>query len=290
VSDADDLAAFLRAKREQLRPTDVGLPDNGRRRTPGLRREEVATIAGVSIDYLVRLEQGRDTNPSPAVLAALAQALRLTEDERHHMMKLIARGQAPGMCPTATVAERAVPDTVRALLDALGATPAYVVGPFGDLLAWNTAWELVVTPLGLLEGPSPNVARHVFRHPSAATTFPDWDSVADDQVRTLRAASVRWAADDGLVALLAELQEVPAFAERWSRHGVEEKRRGVKRIAHPTAGVLRVAYEVLLLPDDAGQRLVSWLPADDATARALGELVAAPSPSSPARLRLVGES
>jgi transcriptional regulator with XRE-family HTH domain len=290
VSDADDLAAFLRAKREQLRPTDVGLPDSGRRRTPGLRREEVATIAGVSIDYLTRLEQGRDIHPSPAVLAALAQALRLSEDERHHMMKLTARGHAPSMCPSVTVAERAVPDTVRALLVALGATPAYVVGPYGDLLAWNESWERVVRPLGMLDDPSPNLARYVFRHPAAVATYPDWDEVADDQLRTLRAATARWTADEALVALVAELQELPAFAARWSRHAVEEKRRGVKRLAHPTAGELRIAYEVLLLPDDTGQRLVSWLPADDATARALGELVAAPAPSSPARLRLVGES
>jgi transcriptional regulator with XRE-family HTH domain len=290
MNDHDDLAGFLRAKREQLRPAEVGLPDHGRRRTPGLRREEVATLAGVSIDYLVRLEQGRDTNPSPSVLAALSQALRLSDDEKHHMAKLSACGHAPSLCPTVTTASREVPDTERALLDALGATPAFVLGPFGDVLAWNDAWESVVRPLGLLDGPSPNVVRHVFLHPEAATTYLDWDGAADDQVRTLRAASVRWGSDVGLVALLAELAEVPAFAERWSRHAVEEKRRGVKRLRHPSAGELGVAYEILLLPDDTGQRLVSWLPADDATARALGELAAVPTATSPARLRLVGEA
>jgi hypothetical protein len=147
----------------------------------------------------------------------------------------------------------------------------------------------VVTPLGLLDGPSPNLARYVFRHPDAARTFPDWDLSADDQVRTLRAATVRWGADGRLTELLADLQEVPAFAERWSLHVVEEKRRGTKRIGHPTAGELRVDYEVLLLPDDVGQRFVTWLPADEATARALAELVAEATPTSPARLRLVGE-
>jgi transcriptional regulator with XRE-family HTH domain len=250
----------------------------------------VATLAGVSIDYLVRLEQGRDTNPSPSVLAALSQALRLSEDEKHHLAKLSARGHAPSLCPTVTTASREVPATVRSLLDALGSTPAFVLGPFGDVLAWNDAWERVARPLGMLDGPSPNLARHVFTHSAAAATYLDWDRAADDQVRTLRAATVRWCADDALSALLTELQALPAFAERWSRHGVEEKRRGTKRLRHPSAGELAIAYEILLLPDDAGQRLVSWLPADDATARALGELVAVPAPTSPARLRVVGEA
>jgi len=206
-----------------------------------------------------------------------------------HMAKLVARGHSPGLCPTVTMADPTVPDSVRVLLDRLGSTPAFVTGPFGDVLAWNRSWEVVVTPLGLLDGPAPNLARYVFRHPLAARTFPDWDLAADDQVRTLRAATVRWCADDRLAELLADLQEVPEFADRWSRHVIEEKRRGTKRLAHPTAGELRVDYEVLLLPDDAGQRFVTWLAADDATSEALAELVGQATPTSPARLRLVGD-
>jgi transcriptional regulator with XRE-family HTH domain len=287
---SEDLGSFLRAKREQLRPVDVGLPDHGRRRTPGLRREEVATLAGVSIDYLVRLEQGRDTNPSPSVLGALSQALQLSEDEKHHLAKLSARGHAPALCPSVTTAPREVPATVRALLDALGSTPAFVLGPASDVLAWNDAWDRVARPLGMLDDASPNLARYLFTHPAATTAYLDWDGAADDQVRTLRAATVRWCLDDGLDALIAELSELSTFTERWSRHAVEEKRRGVKRLGHPIAGELAIAYEVLLLPDDTGQRLVSWLPADDATARALSDLVAVPTPTSPARLRVVGEA
>jgi transcriptional regulator with XRE-family HTH domain len=286
-----DLGNFLRARREQLQPGEVGLPGNiGRRRTPGLRREEVATLAGVSIDYLVRLEQGRDVNPSTDVLIALSIALRLSDDERAHLLKLAARGSAPTLCPAGGAAVRVVAPTVQALLDRLVSTPAFVLGPFTDVLARNRAWERVAGPLGILDSDPPNFARYVLTHPRAPEVFADWNDVADDQVAQLRAASARWADDPELVALLDDLRSLPAFASRWPRHRVERKRRGVKRFAHPTAGELRVAFEVLLLPDDGDQRLLTWLPADEITAVALATLVGEPLPTSPARLRVVGES
>jgi transcriptional regulator with XRE-family HTH domain len=274
------LAEFLRARRERLSPAEVGFPDSGRRRTPGLRREEVATLAGVSIDYLVRLEQGRDTNPSPSVLNALAIALRLTDEEKVHMAGLAAHGRSPELCPAATDPVTEVPATVRALLARLAPTPAFVVGPYGDVLAYNDPWERLVAPLGMLDGPAPNLARYVFLHPSAPTVYPDWEAAADEQVSRIRSASTRWREDERFVSLLAELSELPAFATRWA---VAEKRRGEMRIVHPTAGELRIAYEVLLLPDDGEQRLVTWLPADARTESAFG------GASRPARLRVVGE-
>jgi transcriptional regulator with XRE-family HTH domain len=294
-----DLAEFLRARREGITPAEVGLADSGRRRTPGLRREEVATLAGVSIDYLVRLEQGRDLNPSPAVLGALAGALRLTDVEKHHMSVLAAKAVSPGLCPSVHAADREVPATVRVLLDRLEPTPSFVVGPYGDLLAWNGSWEELATPLGVLHATAPNgpvggasaanLARYVFKSPQSRQVYSDWNAAADEQVSHLRNASLRWNLDEGLVALLDELASVPEFASRWSAHEVAEKRRGEERLCHPDAGELAIAYEVLSLGDDGDQRLVTWLPADARTEVAFDRLGATATPSSPARLRVVGD-
>jgi transcriptional regulator with XRE-family HTH domain len=283
------LAEFLRARRDQVQPGDVGLPDNGRRRTPGLRREEVATLAGVSIDYLVRLEQGRDTRPSPGVIAALADALRLDDEQRRQFSKLAMISQIAELCPAARPLAREVAPTVLALLERLGTTPAFVVGPANDVLGWNDAWEQLVRPLGMLDGAVPNLARHVFLHPSARTVYPDWTAEADEQVSRLRAATTHWGDDDDFAALMDELRAAPDFIERWSIVPATEKRRGTKRIDHPQVGRLRLNYEVLLLADDVDeQRLITWLPADDATATALAGAGDQAVPSSPAQLRVIG--
>jgi transcriptional regulator with XRE-family HTH domain len=265
VADRPTLADFLRARREQLTPAEVGLPSSGRRRTPGLRREELAVLAGVSVDYIVRLEQGRDSHPSASVLAALADALRLTEDERIHLKRLAAITGATGLCPQATGAPAEVAASVQALLDRLDPTPGFVVGPYFDLLAWNTAWGRLMAPIGLLDGSEPNLARFTFVDARARTAYVDWAATADEQASALRSMSLHFGGVPRFAALLDELQAVPAFAARWSSHQVTEKRRGTKRLRHPVVGELRVAYEVLVLPDDAGQRLVTWLPADEAT-------------------------
>ena len=283
------VAEFLRARRDQLQPSDVGLPDNGSRRTPGLRREEVATLAGVSIDYLVRLEQGRDTRPSPSVIAALADALRLDDDQRRQLYTLAMVSQTSELCPAARPLARAVAPTVLALLEGLGTTPAFVAGPANDVLAWNDAWEQLVRPLGMLDDDVPNLARYVFLHPSARTTYPDWIAAADEQVSRLRAATGRWGDDDDFKVLLDELRAVPDFNDRWSIFAATEKRRGTTRLVHPDLGRLRLNYEVLLLADDVDeQRLVTWLPADDATAAALGRTADTAVPTSPAQLRVIG--
>ena len=285
------VAAYLRARREQLQPVDVGLPDSGRRRTPGLRREEVATLAGISIDYLVRLEQGRDTRPSASVITALADALRLDDDQRRELYTLATISHSSELCPSARPLARAVAPTVSALLQRLGTTPAFVAGPASDVLEWNAAWGQLVGPLGLLDDAVPNLARHVFLHPQARTTYPDWTAVADEQVSRLRAATSRWGDDDDFTALMDDLRSAPDFNDRWSMFAATDKRRGTVRIAHPEIGPLRLDYEVLLLPDDIDeQRLITWLPADGATATALTGLAAGSGqvPSSPAQLRVIG--
>jgi len=283
------LAEFLRARRDQLQPADMGLPANGRRRTPGLRREEVATLAGVSIDYLVRLEQGRDTRPSPSVIAALADALRLDDEQRRQFGMLAMVSERASLCPAARPLARAVAPTVTALLERMGPTPAFVAGPINDVLAWNRSWEQLVRPLGMLDGAVPNLARHVFLHPSAPTVYPDWIAAADEQVSRLRAATECAGDDEIFATLMDELRTAPGFVERWSIVPTTEKRRGTQRINHPHIGALRLNYEVLLLPDDvAGQRLVTWLPADDATTNALARIGETAVPTSPAHLRVLG--
>jgi transcriptional regulator with XRE-family HTH domain len=283
------LAEFLRARRDQLQPADVGLPDSGRRRTPGLRREEVATLAGVSIDYLVRLEQGRDTNPSPGVIAALADALRLDDGQRRQFARLAMVSQGAGLCPAAPPLARAVAPTVTALLKGLGATSAFVAGPANDVLAWNRSWEQLVRPLGMLDGALPNLARYVFLHPDARTVYPDWVAAADEQVSRLRAATARWGDDHEFALLMDQLRASPEFNERWSLFATTDKRRGTTRIVHPDIGRLRFNYEVLLLADDIDeQRLITWLPADYSTASALAGAGDNAVPSSPAQLRVIG--
>lgn len=288
MPEDNDLGEFLRTRREQLRPADVGLPDTGRRRTPGLRREEVAALAGLSIDYLIRLEQGRDRNPSASVAAALADALRLDADERVHLKKLAACASTADLCPRGTGPVDDVKSSVRVLLDQLHPTPAVLVGPWYQVLAHNDAWERVMHRVGVLDGDEANLARFTFLDPRARDAYPDWDQTADEQAAVLRDAQIRWSTEPGMQALLDELMAVPAFAERWRVHDVARKRRGTKTLHHPAAGALRIDYEVLLLPDDGDQRIITWLPADDATAAAIDRLVHG-DPSAPATLRVVGD-
>jgi transcriptional regulator with XRE-family HTH domain len=289
VTERYELGEFLRARREALRPGDVGLPDSGRRRTPGLRREEVATLAGVSVDYLVRLEQGRDANPSPGVQSALARALCLTYNERKHMAELTARTNHPEACPGTPPMLQDVAPTVQQMLDSMHSTAAFVVGPGGHVVAWNQSWERLVAPLGMLDDRPPNVARYVFCHPNARATFPDWSVVADAHVNSLHAAEIRWVDDPAFAALIDELLSVPEFAARWATHNVSANARGSQRLVHPTVGELSIAYEVLDLPESGGQRVVTWLPADNATATAIHFAITDTPTTGSARLRVVGE-
>jgi transcriptional regulator with XRE-family HTH domain len=271
MADLPTLAEFLRARREGLTPAEVGLPDSGRRRTPGLRREEVAALAGVSIDYLVRLEQGRDTHPSTSVLLALADALRLSDDERQHLVQLRHIASTPELCPTFEPLATEVGPRVQLLLDRMGPTPAFAKNPMFDVLGANASWQALARPLGMLDGPTspPNLVRFTFLHPAARAVFPDWEVLADGEVAARRAAEPRLSLDARFGPLLAELQEVPAFAERWSAHHVARKAPHTKRVVHPEVGELRIDLEVLDLAGTDGQQVIVWLPADEATDEAV---------------------
>ncbi len=186
------------------------------------------------------------------------------------------------MCPAAVPLRRDVAPTVVALLERLHPTPAFVLGPIGDVLAWNDAWAAVVGALGVLDHPQPNLPRYVFLDPRARDAFPTWRAAADEQAGRLRRAAAHWEGDDAWAELFAELRTAPEFEVRWAAHPVDEKRRGSKQIAHPTAGDLDLLVEVLAIADDSEQVLVSWLPGDEATAARLDALLAPP------HLRVVG--
>jgi transcriptional regulator with XRE-family HTH domain len=243
------LGAFLRAHREAVPPAAVGLPDGNRRRTPGLRRAELATLAGVSVDYLTRLEQGRDRSPSAQVLAALAETLGLSRDERIHLHRL-AKTAAGGACDgAATARARTVRPTVQALLDRLEPAPALVASQPGDLLAWTAGFARLAGPAGLLEAEPPNLVRYVFTDPRAHDAHPDWDAVAGERAAALRAAA---ALGDPHAALLAQELTITAgarFRDQFEGSAALPARTGVERWAHPEAGELRLAYESLELPD-----------------------------------------
>jgi hypothetical protein len=197
--------------------------------------------------------------------------------------------QSAELCPAAGPLAREVAPTVAALLERMGTTPAFVAGPNNDVLAWTEAWARLVRPLGMLDSEVPNLARHVFLHPDARAVYPDWVAAADEQVSRLRAATARWGDDDTFAALIEELRTATGFSERWSTLATTEKRRGTTRILHPDLGALRFNYEALLLPDAVDeQRLIIWLPADNATALALAGAGDEAVPTSPAQLRVIG--
>lgn len=279
AADEGELAAFLRSRRERLKPEQVGLPASGRRRTPGLRRGELATLAGVSVEYLERLEQGRDTNPSVAVLASLAQALRLSEDERQHLAVLAMRRHSAALGPYAPAISDEPRASVRELLDHLDPVPACLLGPTCDIVAWNEAWAAVAGPLGMVDAHRPNVVRYHFLNPAARRAFPDgdWEATADDLIGWLRSAQQTWGSEADFLDLVDELRAAPEFLRRWESHPVAYRRPSEKRVTHPDAGTLDITCETLLV-GEAGQWITLWLPYDEKTRSAMESLLPTPSP------------
>ena len=257
-----ELGTFLRSRREATSPTDVGLTIGPRRRTPGLRRAELATLAGISVDYLVRLEQGRDTNPSAQVVAALASALRLGEEDLAHLRHLVAVNASGELCPATVAPATAIRPTVQALLTSLEPAPAFVVNRLTDLLAWTSTYDRLVRPVGMFDRPRANLITYTFTDERAHTTYPDWGAIADEQVGNLQAA---FRPEDAQgQELITHLSEVggPAFSDRWATRPVGRKRSGTKLLLHPEVGEVRMAFETLQLPDPDDQRLVVYLPGD----------------------------
>ncbi|MEU4693433.1 helix-turn-helix transcriptional regulator [Actinoplanes sp. NPDC023714] len=265
----NELGLFLRSRREAVSPAEAGLPAGKRRRTPGLRRAEVAMLAGVSVEYLIRLEQGRDRHPSPPVLSALAGVLRLTPAERVHLHRLV-KSAGPGFsCRGAMGPARTVRPTLRALLDQLEPAAAVLLNQLGDILASTGGFRRLVAPLGLLDDPDANLVRFVLADPRARTAFPDWEHVADEQVAALKQGPFRSNPHGASFADELTVTAGAAFTDRVERVPGLPRASGALRVTHPEAGALRLAYETLELSADDDQRIVVYLPADEATAVAL---------------------
>ncbi|GAA4963722.1 helix-turn-helix transcriptional regulator [Kineococcus glutinatus] len=246
---------FLRARRAAVAPVDVGLPiAPGTRRVPGLRREEVASLAGVSVDYYTRLEQGRAMHVSESVLAAVARALRLDEEEAQHLRDLV--GQATNGRSRRPAPQRVRPGLLQ-LLGAVGNLPAYVLGSHGEVLASNALARALLTDFDAVPVAERNLVRWLCTDPAARELFCDWEEVASDAVAVLHRQVGRDACDPVIAALVGELSVVSAdFARWWASQRVFARASGVQRLHHPIVGRLDLALETLLVPGPVEQSLV----------------------------------
>jgi transcriptional regulator with XRE-family HTH domain len=237
------IGEYLRARRELVRPEDIGLPDLGRRRVPGLRREEVAMLAGVSADYYVRLEQGRDQHPSEQVIEALGRALQLDDDGVAHLRRLAAPSIRRRRAPRRP--ER-VPAGILELLGSLHETPSYVYGRYLDVLAANP----LATALVPYYRVGVNLVRASFLDPQIEESHGDRDRATEASVAALRALTGPDVDDPRLEELVGELSvRSERFRRLWARHDVKPKRSGRTRIDHPQIGALDLGYEKLPIAD-----------------------------------------
>jgi transcriptional regulator with XRE-family HTH domain len=262
---------FLRSRRDRLRPDEFGIPAAAARRVSGLRRDEIARLAGISVEYYTRLEQGRAGTPSDSVLSTLSGALRLADAEFGYLRGLYDRS-SPAK-PRTAKPERIRPST-RRLLDALG-TPALIFDRYTDVLAWNRGAAALFTDFGARPADQRNLARLVLLDDGFAALMADWEQVAREAVGVLRLSAGRHPDDPRLAALVGELTlKSPHFHRWWNTRDVRQKAYGTKRLNHPLAGPLTIAYETLQLPGQPGLSLVTYFaaePVDRSTARRTGE-------------------
>ncbi len=252
---ARELADLLRSRRDRLRPADVGLPAGQRRRTKGLRREEVAQLAGVSTTYYTFLEQGRDLRPSWEVLEAISRALRLGPAERAHVHTL---GSGTPKPPPPQAAETLLP-AVSALVDRMDPYPAYVTGRQWDVLASNRAARLLWTDWPALPAADRNMLWWTFTDPAARSILVDWEPEAQAQLARFRAAAGKHPADPAFSTLIERLRNAsPEFRASWPRHEVAPLSSGTKRLRHPALGEITFTHVVLSLADNPEQKLVTF--------------------------------
>ncbi|WP_409467344.1 helix-turn-helix transcriptional regulator [Streptomyces sp. HC307] len=254
-----ELGNFLRSRRSRLQPEDAGLtPGAGTRRVPGLRREEVAQLAGVSTDYYTRLEQGRHPHVSEAVLDAVASALRLDDVERGHLRDLTRTtgGSRQSRAHAAARAPRVRP-AVHQMLDVLGdVSPVLVVNHRRDVLATNHLAQALITDFDALPYRERNLARFVLLDPAARELYRDWEDVAQVFVANLRLAAGRHPDDRQLNELIGEFcVKVPQFSAWWDSHRVQQCAHGDQRFQHPVVGDLTLHHETLALPADPDQEV-----------------------------------
>jgi transcriptional regulator with XRE-family HTH domain len=264
-----ELGAFLRSRRERIKPEDVGVHSLRRRRTPGLRREEVAQLAGVGVTWYTWLEQGRDINPSPQVLDAISRTLQFDVHEHAHLLTLA------GITPPTTIADECLGlcPTVQPLLDQLEPLPAFAVSARFDVLAYNRVWAsfhpgFEDTPLE-----DRNVVWLAFTNDRFRETIVDWDDVASRMVAEFRAAMAEHLDEPTWKTLVARLHRAsPEFTALWERHDVHGVESRTKRARHPEVGLLRLDYTNLWLTQQVGTRIVAFSPADERTRERLEAL------------------
>lgn len=259
MNDRQQVREFLASRRARLTPEQAGLPDfGGVRRVKGLRREEVATLAGISVEYYIRLERGDATGVSASVLEGINHALQLTEAERWHLRDLLdAADDRPPAAPTARPRLRA---PVQRILDSMATTAAIVFTGALDVIGANALGRALYEPMYAGPGRPVNTARFAFLDPAAPVFWRDWERIADDSAGLLRAEAGRAPGDARLTALIGELStRSQDFRVRWARHDVRSPATGVKRIHHPIVGDLELAYESSRLADP-GQMLLMYTP------------------------------
>lgn len=267
MSDRDCLAEFLRFRRERLTPEDVGLPRGGRRRTPGLRREEVATLSGVSTTWYTWLEQAREVTPSPQVLDALARTLQLSPAEREYLHTLAGQ-------PAAPVADRGgVHPSMRAFVDSLDPNPAYIANETWDVLVYNRAQAALITDYDRRPVEERNVIWLMFNDAELRRRVVDWEADARSMIAKFRATAAEQAANPRLRALTDDLLARSAeFRAWWPGHDVRGHEPARKRILHPEVGLVELEYVKLECVGRPGQLLTAHLPVDETSAKALRRL------------------
>ena len=248
---------FLRSRREKLRPRDVGLADGRRRRTVGLRREEVAELAGIGVDWYIRLEQGRSVNPSTSTINALARALKLSKIEHLHLKAMTRTGERR------TFQQETMPDALRRMIDAMK-QPAYVTGRRWDLLGWNKAANDVFA-FDKLVGEDCNILISVLTRPAARKLFgAAWADQAKRMVAQFRATHDLWADDPAFHDLLQKLRKgCPEFSVWWKTHDVRGTAAGIKRLNHPKKGTLSFEHASFQSNDDPSLRVVIYTPVQE---------------------------
>ncbi|GGL07214.1 transcriptional regulator [Sphaerisporangium melleum] len=260
MSQQSQLRSFLTSRRARLTPPEVGLPWRDGRRVAGLRREEIALLAGVSVDYYTRLEQGRAGNVSDQVLTAVADALRLDGLERRHLSDLVRAeaGRSGRRGPAAGAVVRARP-ALHATLQALDPVPALLYGPRLEVVGINRMGAVLFDDFDRKPPIERNLARWVLLDPKARAVYPDWEEIATQAVYILRVAHGRDARDPTLTALVRELSaRSEHFARHWGDHGVFEHTHGPKRVRHEAVGVMTLNYETLRPQADPGIRLTLY--------------------------------
>ena len=254
-----DIRDFLVSRRARVSPRDAGLPVYGTtRRVAGLRREEVALLAGISVEYYTRLERGNASGASEGVLEGVARALQLDEAERAHLFDLVRAATFARRARRRPAAERVRP-TIQRILDAMTGVPAYVRNSRLDILAANPLGAALYAPVLASTTGVPNMARFIFLDAAAPAFFPAWSAVASDAVAILRAAAGHDTYDRRLSDLIGELStRSDEFRVRWAAHNVKFHRTGTKELHHPVVGDLVLAFEALDLPGDDDQRILAY--------------------------------